>query len=96
MAAYVPPETGFPALRDAVALVRALAEGDGVAVEAVLLGTRCAVDLAGMTATIATLIGRRAGLGGDEIACALREIEAEIADYLLDQARPEVSAGGGR
>jgi NaMN:DMB phosphoribosyltransferase len=95
MAARVVPEAGFPALRDAVALIRASADRDCDAFAAVLSGARSAVDLAGMTATVAALVCRRAGLGGDEVVGALREIEAELADYLLDQARPEVAAHGG-
>ena len=83
MSPFAPPEVGFDVLRDAVALVRCSAAGDDEGFAVVVGGSRHPADLAGMTATIAAMICRRAGLDAADV---LSGIKAELSDLLLDQA----------
>ena len=97
LAAYVPPAIGFDVLKDAAALIRCSAAGDGEGVMAILGSTAYPLDLAGMTATVAVIACRRAGLDGDAIAALLGDAGADLADLLLDQPKPaEAVPAGGR
>jgi hypothetical protein len=89
MSSQVPPEVGFDVLRDAVALIGCSAAGDDAGFAAVIGGSGHHVDLAGMTATIAAMVCRRAGLDADVV---LGGIRAELSDLLLDQAAPVAEA----
>jgi hypothetical protein len=87
LAAYVPPAIGFDVLKDAVALIGCSAAGDGEGVMAILSSTTYPRDLAGMTATVAVIACRRAGLDADAMAALLGDAGADLADLLLDQGR---------
>ena len=96
LAAYVPPAIGFDVLKDALALIRCSAARDGEGFMAIISGTAYPLDLAGMTATVAAIACRRAGLDDDAIAALLGDAGADLADLLLDQHKPAgaVPAGG--
>jgi hypothetical protein len=97
LAAHVPLGIGFDVLKDAVTLIGCSAAGDGEGFMAIMNSTAYPRDLAGMTATVAVIAYRRAGMDDNAITGLLGDIAADLADLLLDHGKiSAVGAQAGR
>lgn len=85
---YLAPDLGFEALKDAAALIRCLAAGDGEGLNSITSGNSCPPRLATAVAVIAVGFCRRGGLDNAGIDALLADISAEVGDFLLDQEAP--------